>query len=325
MRASRWPGSVWRFEPAHGPRHRRRRCRLGNGGTRPTGHQPRPRPAGRDQRRLDRRAHRHPGAALGGRGRVHRHPGHRGRRRRDQAGRPEPVRHRLLHRLHLHPRAADPADGAVRAGRARPALRRLRHRRRLLRLRLRAGRRRLDGGVGRLRPGAAHRVRDAQPLRRPRRPLHVHPLRRRRRRRRAGPRPTSLRCWPGTSTATGRRPRFWPSRQVGAASPPPSPRSPPATTSSRWTARRSSAGRCGPWSSSGEATLEKAGIGRRRPRPVVPHQANARIIDATASRLGLPPEQVFVNVDRYGNTSAASIPIAWPRRPTRAGCTTATW
>jgi 3-oxoacyl-[acyl-carrier-protein] synthase-3 len=42
----------------------------------------------------------------------------------------------------------------------------------------------------------------------------------------------------------------------------------------------------------------------------VPHQANIRIIKAVATRLGLPMEKVVVNVDRYGNTSAASIPIA---------------
>ncbi|MDQ4019671.1 MAG: ketoacyl-ACP synthase III [Actinomycetota bacterium] len=41
----------------------------------------------------------------------------------------------------------------------------------------------------------------------------------------------------------------------------------------------------------------------------VPHQANKRIIDHAAKNLGLPPEKVFVNIDRYGNTSAASIPI----------------
>ena len=42
----------------------------------------------------------------------------------------------------------------------------------------------------------------------------------------------------------------------------------------------------------------------------VPHQANMRILKAVASRLGLPPEKVMLNLDRYGNTSAASIPIA---------------
>jgi 3-oxoacyl-[acyl-carrier-protein] synthase-3 len=43
---------------------------------------------------------------------------------------------------------------------------------------------------------------------------------------------------------------------------------------------------------------------------VVPHQANLRIIEATAKRLNMPMERVFVNLDRYGNTSAATIPIA---------------
>ncbi len=43
---------------------------------------------------------------------------------------------------------------------------------------------------------------------------------------------------------------------------------------------------------------------------VIPHQANIRIIDAAIETLGIPQEKVFVNVDRYGNTSAASIPIA---------------
>jgi 3-oxoacyl-[acyl-carrier-protein] synthase-3 len=42
----------------------------------------------------------------------------------------------------------------------------------------------------------------------------------------------------------------------------------------------------------------------------VPHQANVRILKAVADRLGLPLEKVMLNLDRYGNTSAASIPIA---------------
>ncbi len=42
----------------------------------------------------------------------------------------------------------------------------------------------------------------------------------------------------------------------------------------------------------------------------IPHQANKRIIDSAARYVGLPEERVFVNIDRYGNTSAASIPIA---------------
>jgi 3-oxoacyl-[acyl-carrier-protein] synthase-3 len=42
----------------------------------------------------------------------------------------------------------------------------------------------------------------------------------------------------------------------------------------------------------------------------VPHQANVRILKAVAERLGLPPEKMMLNLERYGNTSAASIPIA---------------
>jgi 3-oxoacyl-[acyl-carrier-protein] synthase-3 len=43
---------------------------------------------------------------------------------------------------------------------------------------------------------------------------------------------------------------------------------------------------------------------------IIPHQANRRIIDAVGERLGATPEQLFVNVNRYGNTSAASVAIA---------------
>jgi 3-oxoacyl-[acyl-carrier-protein] synthase-3 len=43
---------------------------------------------------------------------------------------------------------------------------------------------------------------------------------------------------------------------------------------------------------------------------MIPHQANIRIIEATAKHANIPMDKVFVNVDRYGNTSSASIPIA---------------
>src|SRR5688500_6288907 len=43
---------------------------------------------------------------------------------------------------------------------------------------------------------------------------------------------------------------------------------------------------------------------------IVPHQVNQRIIDSAMEKLGMPPEKAYVNIDRYGNTSAASIPIA---------------
>lgn len=43
---------------------------------------------------------------------------------------------------------------------------------------------------------------------------------------------------------------------------------------------------------------------------IIPHQSNLRIIEATMEKLGLPMEKAFVNIDKYGNTSSASIPIA---------------
>ncbi len=61
---------------------------------------------------------------------------------------------------------------------------------------------------------------------------------------------------------------------------------------------------------SSEQAIAEAGITVDEIKLVVPHQANLRIIDALAKRLGVSMERVFVNIDRYGNTSAASIPIA---------------
>jgi len=56
--------------------------------------------------------------------------------------------------------------------------------------------------------------------------------------------------------------------------------------------------------------LSKAGMSADDVNWFIPHQANTRIIDAACRKLGIPAERVFVNVDRYGNTSAASIAIA---------------
>ena len=56
--------------------------------------------------------------------------------------------------------------------------------------------------------------------------------------------------------------------------------------------------------------LEQAGLEISDLNLLIPHQANQRIIEASARALGLPPEAVFSNLERYGNTSAASIPIA---------------
>lgn len=59
-----------------------------------------------------------------------------------------------------------------------------------------------------------------------------------------------------------------------------------------------------------DEALKRAGLTTDDVSLFVPHQANLRIIVGAAERMGLPAEKVFVNVDRYGNTSAASIPIA---------------
>jgi 3-oxoacyl-[acyl-carrier-protein] synthase-3 len=56
--------------------------------------------------------------------------------------------------------------------------------------------------------------------------------------------------------------------------------------------------------------LDAAGLDAADVDWVVPHQANARILDATAKKLGLPSEKVVVTVDRHANTSAASVPLA---------------
>jgi len=63
----------------------------------------------------------------------------------------------------------------------------------------------------------------------------------------------------------------------------------------------------------GDAALrvvKEAGLTTDQIDLLVPHQANIRIIKATAARLGLPMDKVYLNIDRYGNTSAASVPLA---------------
>lgn len=59
-----------------------------------------------------------------------------------------------------------------------------------------------------------------------------------------------------------------------------------------------------------ERVLTKAGLAKENIDLFVPHQANIRIIQSAMQRLELPPEKVVINVDKYANTSAASIPLA---------------
>jgi 3-oxoacyl-[acyl-carrier-protein] synthase-3 len=59
-----------------------------------------------------------------------------------------------------------------------------------------------------------------------------------------------------------------------------------------------------------DEALTRAGVTADQVDLLVPHQANLRIIEATAKHAGLPMSKVMVNVDKYGNTSSASIPLA---------------
>jgi 3-oxoacyl-[acyl-carrier-protein] synthase III len=61
---------------------------------------------------------------------------------------------------------------------------------------------------------------------------------------------------------------------------------------------------------SAKQVLQAAGVEAKDLALVILHQANQRIIDSAVSELNVPPEKVFVNLDRYGNTSGASIPLA---------------
>lgn len=56
--------------------------------------------------------------------------------------------------------------------------------------------------------------------------------------------------------------------------------------------------------------LDRHGLTARDVKLMIPHQANLRIINATAERLGMTPDQVIINIDRFGNTTAATIPLA---------------
>jgi 3-oxoacyl-[acyl-carrier-protein] synthase-3 len=61
---------------------------------------------------------------------------------------------------------------------------------------------------------------------------------------------------------------------------------------------------------SAQIVLKQSGLKCSDIDLVIPHQANVRIISAMAKRLGLPPEKVFLNIERYGNMSSASTAVA---------------
>jgi 3-oxoacyl-[acyl-carrier-protein] synthase-3 len=59
-----------------------------------------------------------------------------------------------------------------------------------------------------------------------------------------------------------------------------------------------------------ESAMRACELTRDDVKYIIPHQVNQRIIDSAMEKLGMPPSQAYVNIDKYGNTSAASIPIA---------------
>lgn len=59
-----------------------------------------------------------------------------------------------------------------------------------------------------------------------------------------------------------------------------------------------------------DGAMEATGLTPDDLRLVIPHQSNLRIIESVREKLGLPPEKIAINIDRYGNTSAASVPVA---------------
>jgi 3-oxoacyl-[acyl-carrier-protein] synthase-3 len=62
--------------------------------------------------------------------------------------------------------------------------------------------------------------------------------------------------------------------------------------------------------------MERNGLSSKDVTWLVPHQANMRIIEATARRMGLPKEQVMINIEKYGNTTAATLPLClWEWEP----------
>jgi 3-oxoacyl-[acyl-carrier-protein] synthase-3 len=68
--------------------------------------------------------------------------------------------------------------------------------------------------------------------------------------------------------------------------------------------------------SSCKEVLERNGVSINDIAWVVPHQANLRIIDAVAGYLGVPREKVMINIEKYGNTSAGTIPLClWEWEP----------
>ncbi len=71
--------------------------------------------------------------------------------------------------------------------------------------------------------------------------------------------------------------------------------------------------------------MEACGLTTETVKLVVPHQVNQRIIDSATEKMGFPKDKVFINIDRYGNTSAASVPIALDEARKSGRCGKGDW
>ena len=72
-------------------------------------------------------------------------------------------------------------------------------------------------------------------------------------------------------------------------------------------------------------SMESCGLTAETVKLVVPHQVNQRVIDSATEKMGFPKEKVFVNISKYGNTSAASVPIALDEARKAGACGVGDW
>ena len=73
------------------------------------------------------------------------------------------------------------------------------------------------------------------------------------------------------------------------------------------------------------SAMSACGLTAETVKLVVPHQVNQRVIDSATEKMGFPKEKVFINIDRYGNTSAASVPIALDEARKAGRCGKGDW
>ena len=72
-------------------------------------------------------------------------------------------------------------------------------------------------------------------------------------------------------------------------------------------------------------SMESCGLTAETVKLVVPHQVNTRIIDSATEKMGFPKDKVFLNIEKYGNTSAASVAIALDEAMREGRCGPGDW